>query len=296
MRCTDERSNPACHDGTGDGIGGSVDGDGAGHAGRTGRVTLLGAGPGDPDLLTVRAARVLSQARLVLYDHLVSEAVLDLLPHGAQRLYVGKESARHAMAQNEICSLMVRLARQGRDLVRLKGGDGFIFGRGGEEAQALAAADIHFEVIPGITAAQGAGASVGIPLTHRDHADLLVYATGHLREGSEQSLDWQQLARPHQTVVIYMGMGQIDRICRELIAHGLPPTQPAAIVEQACLPAERCIDGTLETLPALAREHDVRPPALIFIGDVVRVRAQLAPWLRKPVARAAVARRRATAA
>ena len=296
MRCTDERGTPAGHDGAADGNGDCTGSRTGTSPGRTGHVTLLGAGPGDPDLLTIRAARVLAQARLVLYDHLVSDAVLDLLPHGAQRLYVGKASARHAMAQSDICSLMVRLAHQGRDLVRLKGGDGFVFGRGGEEAQALAAAGIGFEVIPGITAAQGAGASVGIPLTHRDHADLLVYATGHLREGSEQSLDWQQLARPHQTVVIYMGVGQLDRICQELMAHGLPPTQPAAIVEQACLPAERCIVGTLETLPALARDHDVCPPALIFIGEVVQVRAQLAPWLRKPATRVAVPRRRATAA
>lgn len=264
-------------------------------AGQPGHVTLVGAGPGDPDLLTLKAARVLGQARLVLYDHLVSDAVLALLPRDAQRLYVGKESARHALPQPDICTLMVRLARQGRDLIRLKGGDGFVFGRGGEEAQALAAAGITFEIIPGITAAQGAAASVGIPLTHRDHAGALVYATGHLRKDSPASLDWGLLTRPHQTVVIYMGVAQIERICDGLITHGLAPTLPAAIVEQACLPAERCLVGTLANLPALTREHDVQPPALIIVGEVVKLHADLAPWLRpaveheKPDAVAAVA-------
>ncbi len=246
-----------------------------------GHVTLVGAGPGDPDLLTLKAARVLGQARLVLHDHLVGDAVLDLLPPTARRVYVGKESARHALPQHEICALMVQLARQGHDVVRLKGGDGFIFGRGGEEAQALAAAGIPFDVIPGITAAQGAAASVGIPLTHRDHADSLVFATGHLREDAPDAPDWRLLARPRQTIVIYMGIGQLDRICAELIAHGLPPSQPAALVEQASLPGERCITGTLEVLPALARHHDVRPPALIIVGEVVALHGELAPWLRQ---------------
>lgn len=253
-----------------------------------GHVTLVGAGPGDPELLTLKAARALREARLVLYDHLVGDGILALLPADAQRIYVGKESARHALPQDQICALMLRLARQGHDVLRLKGGDGFVFGRGGEEAQALAAAGIGFEVIPGITAAQGAAASVGIPLTHRDHAGALVYATGHLRADREGDaagaggLDWELLARPRQTVVIYMGVAQLERICAELIAHGRGAEVPAAMVEQASLPGERCIVGTLATLPALAREHQVRAPALIIVGEVVGVRAELAPWLQAP--------------
>ena len=246
-----------------------------------GRVTLVGAGPGDPELLTLKAARVLAHTRLVLYDHLVGDGVLALLPRDAQRVYVGKESARHALPQQEIGALMVRLARQGQDLVRLKGGDGFVFGRGGEEAQALAAAGIGFEVVPGITAAQGAAASVGIPLTHRDHSDALVYATGHLREDGDGTLDWALLARPHQTVVIYMGVARLEAICSGLVAHGLPATMPAAVVEQASLPGERCIAGTLASLATLAFQHSVRPPALIIVGEVVGLRQQLTPWLRR---------------
>ena len=175
---------------------------------------------------------------------------------------------------------MVRLARSGRPLVRLKGGDGFIFGRGGEEAQALAEAGIPFDVVPGITAAQGAGACAGIPLTHRDHAATLVFATGHLRGDNEVALDWELLARPRQTVVIYMGIGTLPTICAELARHGLPADTPAALVEQASLPTQRCITGTLQTLPALAQEHRVRPPALIVIGGVVALQPQLLHGMR----------------
>ncbi|MCB2016393.1 MAG: uroporphyrinogen-III C-methyltransferase [Hydrogenophaga sp.] len=242
-----------------------------------GRVTLVGAGPGDPELLTVKAVKALEAARLVLYDHLVSPAVLDHLSPDAERIYVGKESSRHTMPQSDIIELMVRLARSGRSLLRLKGGDGYIFGRGGEEAQALAAQGIPFSVIPGLTAAQGAAASVGIPLTHRDHAASLVLATGHLRDGQGLDMDWDMLARGRQTVVLYMGVNNLPEICRQLIAHGLPPQTPAALVEKATLPDERCVTGTLADLPSLALRHQVRPPALIMIGSVVSVRAQLAP-------------------
>jgi uroporphyrin-III C-methyltransferase len=170
---------------------------------------------------------------------------------------------------------MVRLAQSGRSLVRLKGGDGYIFGRGGEEVQALAQAGIGFDVVPGITAAQGAGASVGIPLTHRDHACTLVFATGHLREDRTVGLDWELLARPHQTVVIYMGVGALPTICEQLIAHGLPADTPAAVVENATLPSERCLAATLATLPALAVAEQVRPPALIMVGQVVQLQPLL---------------------
>lgn len=262
-----------------------------------GRVVLVGAGPGDPELLTLKAQRHLRQARLVLYDHLVSAAVLAQVSPRARLIYVGKQAARHAMPQAEIIGLMLRLARNGHSLVRLKGGDGFVFGRGGEEAQALAEAGIGFEVVPGITAAQAAGACAGIPLTHRDHAATLVFATGHLRrdaglgqaggaggnggngetgESGETGLDWPLLARPRQTVVIYMGLATLPVICRELQRHGLPGRTPAALVEQASLPGQRCLTGTLETLADLARREGVQSPALVVIGEVVALQPVLA--------------------
>lgn len=242
-----------------------------------GLVTLVGAGPGDPELLTLKAVKALQAAKLVLYDHLVSPAVLDFLPPDADRVYVGKESSRHTLPQASIIELMLRLARSGRPVLRLKGGDGYIFGRGGEEAQALAAASIPFTVVPGLTAAQGAAASVGIPLTHRDHACALVLATGHTRDERGLDMDWPMLARPRQTVVLYMGVNNLPQICRQLIAHGLQADTPAALVEKATLPDERCITGTLADLPQLALTHGVKPPALIMVGGVVSLRAQLMP-------------------
>jgi len=245
---------------------------------RPARVTLVGAGPGDPELLTVKAARALAEARLVLYDHLVSKAVLALVPTDADLIYVGKESGHHTLPQEGIIDVMLRLARSGRRVLRLKGGDPYIFGRGGEEAQALAAAGVPFEVIPGISAAQGAAAAAGIPLTHRDHAEALVLATGHLRgEGPARSvdLDWALLARARQTVVIYMGVGTLPVISAQLQAHGLAGDTPAALIERATLPEQRTVVGTLATLPQLARQHDVRAPALVVIGTVVTLHAQL---------------------
>lgn len=244
------------------------------------RVTLVGAGPGDPDLLTVKAARALRTASLVLYDHLVGKEVLELVPRTADLIYVGKESGHHTLSQDAIIDLMVRLARGGKSLVRLKGGDPYVFGRGGEEAQALAAAGVVFEVIPGISAAQGAAAMAGIPLTHRDHARALVLATGHLQgEGDDREprLDWELLARPQQTVVIYMGVGTLPVICAQLVAHGLPPDTPAATVERATRPDQRTVVGTVASLPTLALVHQVRPPALIIIGGVVSLQKVLAP-------------------
>lgn len=202
---------------------------------------------------------------------------MDLLPPQAECIYVGKESSRHTLPQEEIIELMLRLARSGRSLLRIKGGDGYIFGRGGEEAQALAAEGIPFTVIPGLTAAQGAAASIGIPLTHRDHAASLVLATGHLRNGKGLDMDWAMLARPRQTVVLYMGVNNLPEICRQLMAHGMPGDTPAALVEKATLPEERCITGTIAELPALALSHQIRPPALVMIGGVVTVRTQLKP-------------------
>ncbi len=246
---------------------------------RPARVTLVGAGPGDPELLTLKAANALRNASLVLYDHLVSKAVLKLVPPGADLVYVGKESGHHTLPQEGIIDMMVRLAKSGRRLVRLKGGDPYIFGRGGEEAQGLAAAGVPFDVIPGISAAQGAAAAAGIPLTHRDHAEALVFATGHLRgEGSERGvdLDWPLLARPRQTVVIYMGVGTLPTISAKLQAHGLAgAARRRRLIERATLPDQRTVIGTLATLPELARRHDVRAPALIMIGTVVSVQREI---------------------
>lgn len=238
-------------------------------------VTLVGAGPGDPELITVKGLKALQAAQCVLYDHLVSPAVLDYAPACAQRIYVGKQSSRHTLPQDEIIALMIRLARAGTPVLRLKGGDGYIFGRGGEEAQALAEAGIPFRVVAGLTAAQGAAASVGIPLTHRDHARSVVFATGHLRENQEVDLDWSSLAKAQQTVVIYMGIGTLPILCERLQAHGLAPDTPAALIEKATLPEERCVTGTLGALPALAEAHQIQAPALIMIGTVVGLSEQL---------------------
>jgi uroporphyrin-III C-methyltransferase/precorrin-2 dehydrogenase/sirohydrochlorin ferrochelatase len=241
----------------------------------TGFVSLVGAGPGNPELLTLRALRVMQRANVVLYDHLVAPALVDLARRDAERIYVGKEKDRHALGQDEINALMVRLAREGRRVVRLKGGDPFIFGRGGEEIEALAAQGIGFEVVPGVTAAAGAASYAGIPLTHRAYAQSCIFATGHLKDGSAQ-LDWYALARPHQTVAIYMGVGGLAMICEGLVAHGLAPGLPAALVEKATWPEQRVIEGTLATLPALAERAAVKPPALLIAGEVVRLRRRLA--------------------
>jgi uroporphyrin-III C-methyltransferase len=251
---------------------------------RPAKVMLVGAGPGDPELLTIKAAKALQAASLVLYDHLVGKEVLELLPKSADRIYVGKQAGHHTLSQQAIIDLMLRLARSGRPVLRLKGGDPYIFGRGGEEAQALAEAGVPFEVIPGISAAQGAAAMAGMPLTHRDHACSLVLATGHLRpgaggDGDERiaDLDWELLARPRQTVVIYMGVGTLPVICAKLIEHGLAADTPAATIERATRRDQRTVVGTLETLPTLALVHGVKPPALIIIGGVVSLHRALAP-------------------
>ena len=248
-----------------------------------GHVTLAGAGPGDPELLTVKALRAIERAEVVLIDHLVSPAIQALIPPQARRIDVGKSCGQHRYTQPAIIELMLRLARQGHRVLRLKGGDPHIFGRGGEEAQALAAAGIPFDVIPGISAAQAAAAGSGIPLTHRDHARAVVYATAHLREdgsgpacGSSEP-DWAALARPGQTVVLYMGVTRLAQVCERLIAHGLPPGTPVAVVERASQPDERSLCATLSTLPARAQAAAVHGPAVIIVGTVVSLATTLAP-------------------
>ena len=243
------------------------------------KVTLVGGGPGDPDLLTLKAARALAEARLVLYDKLVSKEVLKLVNPQADLIYVGKQSGQHVLTQDGIIELMVRLASSGRSVVRLKGGDPYIFGRGGEEAQALAAAGIAFEVIPGISAAQGMAAAAGIPLTHRDHATQVVFVTGHLRDerhGRGLELDWASLARPHQTIVIYMGVATLPIVCRELARHGLGADTPAAVIENVTLPSQRVVTGCLSAVRPVGRERGARAPPLLVIGGVVGLHAELA--------------------
>jgi uroporphyrin-III C-methyltransferase/precorrin-2 dehydrogenase/sirohydrochlorin ferrochelatase len=243
-----------------------------------GFVSLVGAGPGDPELLTLRALRVMQRANVVLYDHLVSPALVDLARRDAERIYVGKEKDNHALGQEEINALMACLAREGRRVVRLKGGDPFIFGRGGEEIESLAAQGIAFEVVPGITAAAGAASYAGIPLTHREHAHSCVFVTGHLKDGAAQ-LDWQAIARPRQTIVVYMGVGALQAICAGLVEHGLAPATPAALVEKATWREQRVVEGTLASLAAEALSSAVRPPALLIVGEVVRLRERLG-WFR----------------
>jgi uroporphyrin-III C-methyltransferase/precorrin-2 dehydrogenase/sirohydrochlorin ferrochelatase len=243
-----------------------------------GEVYLVGAGPGNPDLLTFRALRLMQQADVVVYDRLVSPPILDMCRRDADRVYVGKERDNHALPQEDINLLLVRLAKEGKRVLRLKGGDPFIFGRGGEEALALARAGIAFEVVPGITAATGVAAAVGIPLTHRAIAQACVLVTGSRRK-SDPELDWKGLARPGQTIVVYMGLAGLERVSRELIAHGLSPRTPAAIIQQGTTPGQRFVGGTLAALPRLAVEARLRAPTLIVIGKVVRLQRALARFL-----------------
>ncbi len=254
-----------------------------------GRVYLVGAGPGDPELLTLRAARLLGKADVVVYDHLVSQAVLDFVSPTAQRIYAGKRRNEHTLRQEQINALLVRLAQEGKQVVRLKGGDPFIFGRGGEELQALAAAGLGFEVVPGITAACGVSTYVGIPLTHRDYAQTCLFVTGHLKQRPQSAqgkaapqddvvsdLDWPALIRPRQTVVIYMGLSGLTDICRQLIAHGASPVLPIAVVQDGTIATQKTVIGTLADMPAKVAASGLTSPCLIIVGDVVRLHDSLA--------------------
>ena len=239
-----------------------------------GEVYLVGAGPGDPDLLTFRALRLMQQADVVVYDRLVSDGILDLTRRDSEKIYVGKQRNNHSMAQNSINELLASLAKKGKRVVRLKGGDPFIFGRGGEEIETLMQENINFQVVPGITAASGCASYAGIPLTHRDHAQSCTFVTGHLKQDSTD-LNWQQLSAPNQTIVFYMGLLGLEKICQSLIENGCSQNHPIAIIQQGTTIHQRVITGTLKSLPKKVAEDKLKAPTLIIVGTVVTLHDKL---------------------
>jgi uroporphyrin-III C-methyltransferase/precorrin-2 dehydrogenase/sirohydrochlorin ferrochelatase/uroporphyrin-III C-methyltransferase len=242
-----------------------------------GEVALVGAGPGDPELLTIKALRLIRNADIVLYDRLVSQGVMDLIPEGVDRQHVGKQRANHAVPQEQINQRLVDLARQGYRVVRLKGGDPFIFGRGGEEIESLAAAGIRFQVVPGITAASGCSAYAGIPLTHRDYAQSVRFVTGHLKNDT-CDLPWSDFVQTSQTLVFYMGLVGLPVITRELIAHGMSPDMSVALISRGTTAEQLVVVGTLSDICAKVAQNRVEAPTLVIIGEVVRLRNKL-DWM-----------------
>ena len=239
-----------------------------------GEVYLVGAGPGDPDLLTFKALRLMQKCDVVVYDRLVSEPIMALVRRDAEKIYAGKASANHSISQENINQLLVRLAKQGKRVLRLKGGDPFVFGRGGEEIGELIEDDIEFQVVPGITAASGCTTYAGIPLTHRDHSQACIFVTGH-RKVDGDDLNWAMLSHANQTVVFYMGLDNVQRICDALKKHGRHENTPAALIEKGTTPDQRVLVGDLNTLPDLVKNNNVRAPTLIVVGEVVDLHSQL---------------------
>ena len=239
-----------------------------------GEVYLVGAGPGDPDLITFKALRLMQQADVVVYDRLVSQPILDMVRRDAEKIYAGKAKSNHAIPQENINQLLVRLAREGKRVLRLKGGDPFIFGRGGEEIAELIDENIEFQVVPGITAASGCASYAGIPLTHRDHSQACIFVTGHRRDG-EEGLNWEMLSHANQTVVFYMGLENVERICTAMKAHGRAADTPAALIEKGTTAEQRVFIGDLDSLPGIIAEHEVRAPTLILVGEVVALHKKL---------------------
>ncbi|MBT5387922.1 MAG: uroporphyrinogen-III C-methyltransferase [Porticoccaceae bacterium] len=249
----------------------------------TGEVYLVGGGPGDPDLLTFKALRLMQQADIVLYDRLVSPQVLNLVRRDATRIYVGKTAGDHPVTQDNINQKLVDYALEGNRVVRLKGGDPFIFGRGGEEIETLAEHGIPFQVVPGITAASGCASYAGIPLTHRDHAQSVRFITGHMR-GGKRDLNWPELVLPNQTLVFYMGLSGLETICQGLITHGLDETTPAALIEKGTTEAQQVLVGDLSSLPDIVRQAGPKAPTLIIVGHVVSLQSKLS-WFNNPANR-----------
>lgn len=239
-----------------------------------GEVYLIGAGPGAVDLLTFRALRLMQQADVIVYDRLVSPDIIELARRDADRIYVGKQRKNHTLPQEDINKLLAELAHSGKRVARLKGGDPFIFGRGGEEIETLMQQGINFQIVPGITAASGCASYAGIPLTHRDHAQSCIFVTGNLQDGTI-NLNWQQLAAPRQTVVIYMGLAGLEIICDALIQHGCPVDTPAALIQQGTTVHQSVITGTLATLPGFVAASEIKAPTLVIIGSVVTLRQKL---------------------
>ena len=252
--------------------------DGSANPDFKGEVYLVGAGPGDPDLLTFKALRLMQKCDVVVYDRLVSEPILDMVRRDAEKIYAGKSRAQHSISQENINQLLVRLAKEGKRVLRLKGGDPFVFGRGGEEIGELIEHNIDFQVVPGITAASGCTSYAGIPLTHRDHSQACIFVTGHRKEGSED-LNWAMLSHANQTVVFYMGLDNVVRICESLKAHGRDSTTPAALIEKGTTSSQRVFVGNLDTLPDIVESNKVSAPTLIVVGEVVELHKKLS-WYK----------------